>query len=137
MFVSCRYCGKTHPVGYVCRMKPRYDKARNSTADRFRHTSAWLKARERILDRDYHMCRVCNDGAYGTYAGTAYNSKGLSIHHIEPLAERYDLRLEDDNLITCCSWHHRMADDEEISRGYLHNLAQTSPRWGKRDNLTK
>lgn len=84
-----------------------------------------------ILDRDYHICRICNEGSYGTYAGAAYYSKGLSVHHIEPLEEAFDLRLEDGNLITCCAWHHKMADDGEIPRDYLHGLTQTSPRWDR------
>ena len=65
----------------------------------------------------------------------AYYSKGLSVHHIEPLDERFDLRLEDENLITCCPWHHKMAEDGDIPRDYLHELAQTSPRWDRSQNL--
>lgn len=130
MLKSCKYCGRVHPAGYVCPKKPRYDKPRNSKAYFFRKRNEWQQKRLVILDRDYHMCRVCNDGSYGTYAGVAYTSDRLSIHHIEPLEERFDLRLEDDNLLTCCPWHHKMADDGEIPHEYLHELAKTSPRWG-------
>ena len=49
------------------------------------------------------------------------------MHHIEPLEERFDLRLDDGNLLTCCSRHHRMADDGDILRDYLHELAEASP----------
>lgn len=127
---SCKYCGMTHPDGFICPQRPRYDaRPRNSQADRFRRSRKWKKKRDYIVSRDYSMCRVCQDGKYGTYAGSNYTSTGLSVHHIEPLEERYDMRLEDGNLITCCSFHHRMAEDGGISREYLHELAGTPPRW--------
>ena len=126
---SCTYCGMTHPDGFFCPMRPRYDRPRNSQADKFRKTRRWQKKRAAIVERDYSMCRVCEDGKHGTYSGSYYTSKGLSVHHIEPLEERFDLRLDDDNLITCCSFHHRMAENGEIDRGYLHGLARTPPGW--------
>ena len=132
MFRSCPYCGRMHQDGIVCPRRPdkhRYGKPRVTPIDRFRKTAAWQRKRSTILDRDFHMCRICNEGSYGTYAGVAYYSKNLSVHHIEPLSERFDLRLEDDNLITCCSFHHKMAEDGEIPRQYLHRLTQASPRW--------
>ena len=54
----------------------------------------------------------------------------LQVHHIEPLEERFDLRLDDGNLVTLCSMHHRMAEDGDIPRDYLHDLAVTSPPVG-------
>ena len=90
-----------HKVGEVCPKKPTYGKRKYTAADRFRFTAAWQRKRSDILDRDYHICRICNEGSYGTYAGAAYYSKGLSVHHIEPLEERFDLRREEDDLLTC------------------------------------
>lgn len=75
------------------------------------------------------MCRVCNDGSYGVLGIPGLNAK-LQVHHIEPLEERFDLRLDDDNLVTCCDRHHKMAEVGDIPREYLHELAKTSPRWG-------
>lgn len=135
MLKSCSYCGRIHKVGEICPKKPKYRKVNYSKADKFRHTYAWQCKQMSILDRDYHICRICNEGSYGTYAGAAYYSKGLSVHHIEPLDERFDMRLEDENLITCCPWHHKMAEDGDIPRDYLHELAQTSPRWDRSQNL--
>lgn len=54
----------------------------------------------------------------------------LQVHHIEPLEEREDLRLEEDNLITLCIQHHSMADNGKIPRALLHSLTETPPRWG-------
>lgn len=126
---SCKYCGGIHPVGYECPMRPRHDRPRNSSADKFRKTRTWRKKRDAVVSRDFHMCRVCADGQYGTYQAGSYYTDKLSVHHIEPLEERYDLRLEEDNLLTCCPWHHKMADDGEIDRNYLHGLAKVPPRW--------
>ena len=84
------------------------------------------------MQRDFHLCRICNDGKYGRYDGRLYSAVRvrLSVHHIEPLVECFERRLDDENLITACPWHHKMADDGEIPRDYLHELAVTSPRWG-------
>ena len=129
MLKSCKYCGRIHPEGYICPAKPRYDKPRLTRNDKFRRTAAWLHTREAVLDRDYHMCRICNEGSYGTYAGQSCNSRQLSVHHIVPLSENFDLRTDEDNLLTCCAWHHKMCDDGEIPREYQRELAKTSPRW--------
>ena len=105
MLKSCKYCGRIHPRGYICPKKPKQAKHRNSKTSGFR-----------------------NEGSYGVF-GVPGLDQELSVHHIEPLEERFDLRLDDGNLLTCCSRHHRMADDGDIPRDYLHELAEASPRW--------
>lgn len=125
---SCSYCGGVHPQGYVCPKKPKSAEHRNRKVAGFRKTYRWQKKRGQIVRRDFHLCRICNEGSYGTF-GVPGLDQNLSVHHIEPLEERFDLRLEDENLVTCCSRHHRMADDGDIPRNYLHKLAETSPRW--------
>lgn len=128
MLKSCPYCGMIHPAGYMCPKKPARGRKRTSRADQFRKSWAWQRKRVRILQRDFYLCRVCNEGSYGVYGVPGLNRE-LSIHHIEPLEERFDLRLEDSNLVTCCSYHHERAEAGEIPRGYLHALTQVSPRW--------
>lgn len=56
--------------------------------------------------------------------GRQYNFKDISVHHIEPLDERYDLRLDDGNLITLCAYHHSMAEDGLIPKGILLGIVQ-------------
>lgn len=129
MFKSCRYCGRIHPGGYVCPKKLRPAKHRNSKVANFRKTYTWQKKREDIVRRDFYLCRVCNEGSYDTFGVPGLDAQ-LQVHHIEPLEERFDLRLDDDNLVTCCSGHHQMAEDGDIPRAYLHTLAVTPPRWG-------
>ena len=88
------------------------------------------KKRERIVRRDFHLCRACNEGSYKVF-GVPGLDQELQVHHIEPLEERFDLRLDDGNLVTLCSMHHRMAEDGDIPRDYLHDLAVTSPGGGR------
>ncbi len=128
MLKSCRYCGRIHPSNYVCPKKPKPAKHRNSKTASFRKTYAWQRKRSSIVRRDFYLCRICNEGSYGVF-GTPGLDQELQVHHIEPLEERFDLRLDDGNLLTCCSRHHQMAEDGDIPRDYLHDLAKTSPRW--------
>ena len=129
MLRSCPYCGMIHKSGEACPKKPERRKRPPSRAALFRKSWAWQKKRDRIVRRDFHLCRVCNDGTYGVH-GIPGLDHDLSVHHIEPLEENFDLRLEDDNLVTLCRWHHEMAEAGEIPRNYLHQLTARVPRWG-------
>lgn len=129
MLKSCKYCGRIHDSRYICPKKPKPKKHRNSKAAVFRKTYAWQKKRDQIVRRDFHLCRVCNEGSYEVFDVPGLDLE-LQVHHIEPLEERFDLRLDDGNLLTCCSRHHQLAEDGDIPRDYLHDLAMTSPRWG-------
>lgn len=128
MLKACSKCGKIHERGYVCTagVIP-IKQQRTSQADRFRNTQAWKKKSEAIKERDYHMCRVCFVKAYNTTL--QYNSNGISVHHIVPLAEDYDKRLDDDNLITLCAYHHELAENGRIPRRYLAELAAHGPHF--------
>lgn len=53
----------------------------------------------------------------------------LEVHHIVPLVEDYDLRAEEDNLITLCTLHHKDAEAGKIDRETLRRLAEDPPRW--------
>ena len=122
---SCKYCGRIHPVGYICPAKPRRVWGRrDKRLDRFRRTVAWYQARDSALDRDYHLCRVCNDGKHGRYL-----TDRMEVHHIVPLVEDYSLRADIDNLVTLCHIHHVMAEKGEIGRGELRDIIKHPPRW--------
>ena len=113
MYQSCKYCGRVHQAGAVCAYKPKPKTRDDDTRSRkFRNTAAWRRKREEIQTRDHHMCIVCLHSGHITYDNT-------EVHHIEPLSERYDLRLADGNLITLCGKHHRQADSGEITRQAL------------------
>ena len=104
-------------------MRPKGRQHRDEAIDRFRKTAQWVHKRAEILERDGHRCRVCD----AEMAPGRYNPGRLSVHHIEPLAERWDLRLEDWNLLTVCDRHHDAAERGEYEREMLHGLTGVPP----------
>lgn len=111
----CSICYKIHE-GHCTR--PRYTNAvRNSQADKFRNTQVWRRKAAEILARDFHCCRVC------AHAGIIC-ADGLSVHHIIPIARDYDKRLDEDNLITLCRYHHEQAERSAIKAVELRRLAR-------------
>ena len=67
--------------------------------------------------RDKYLCQVCLTGKYNT--NYRYTYKELEVHHIIPIEEEYSLRLDSENLITLCRYHHEMAEKGEIERTEL------------------
>lgn len=109
----CPICRKIHEGR--CTHPKTYGGARNSKADKFRNKQAWRRRASVILARDYHCCRVCaNAGVICT--------ESLSVHHIIPLSKDYDKRLDEDNLITLCRYHHEQAERGIIKATELHRL---------------
>lgn len=76
--------------------------------EKFRSTSEWQKKAEEIKQRDTSVCQACIRNLQGTEC--RINSKRLSVHHAEPLSEAYELRLDNNNLITLCEKHHELAE---------------------------
>uniref|UniRef100_UPI0013DE6288 HNH endonuclease n=1 Tax=Mediterraneibacter glycyrrhizinilyticus TaxID=342942 RepID=UPI0013DE6288 len=60
-----------------------------------------------------------------------FETDNISVHHIVPIAEDWERRLDDENLITLCSKHHEMAERGEIKRKKLLSIAKEQER--KRD----
>ena len=118
MYKTCSRCGKIHDFNKSCY---RNQKAKGLTdADKFRKTYRWHKKSEDIRTRDKHLCRCCLADIYNTY--NQFNFSKLSVHHIVPLEEDYSLRLDDDNLITLCDYHHKLAENNVIRRYILKLL---------------
>lgn len=112
---SCKYCGRIHDSRYDCGRRPKYKRTRYNDTDAFRSSAAWQHKREQIRERDKNLCVVCRSNG-------RYEYNGLSCHHIEPLEERYDLRLEDENLIMMCQGCHESAEIGKISKDELRGL---------------
>lgn len=117
---SCKYCGRMHDIDEVCPKKPRICFRKNKQMkDKFRSSSLWQAKREEIARRDLYLCRVClSEGRL---------SRDISVHHIIPLAEDYSRRLDNDNLISLCSYHHEQAERAAISPDRLRELAAIPP----------
>lgn len=119
---SCKYCGRIHKKDFICPMKPKSNKYKTSEADKFRWTKAWQRKREEVKRRDKFLCQICIRKLYNTIK--KYNYNDLEVHHIVPIKEDYELRLEDSNLITVCEYHHELAEQGTIPREELLDIVQ-------------
>lgn len=120
MLKACCKCGKIHSRDYNCQPATQTQR-RCSQADKFRNTKYWREKAAEIKRRDFQMCRVCLLKLYNTKL--QINGEKTSVHHIIPLAEDYSRRLDNDNLITLCSYHHELAEKGVIPRAHLRDIA--------------
>jgi 5-methylcytosine-specific restriction endonuclease McrA len=119
MLKSCKYCGRIHDTKLDCGKRPKRKKE-PTQINKFRWSRRWREKAQQIKERDNYLCQVCKDN-------DRYTHDDLEVHHIVPLEEDYNLRLDDDNLITLCVTHHKQADRGEISREYLKGLIDIPP----------
>lgn len=122
MLRSCSKCGRVHENNYNCKATTRINSG--SLTNKFRNTQAWKKKRKIVFDRDKGLCQLCIRKLYDTY-GRIYDNS-IEVHHIEPIVESYDLRLDEDNLISLCTYHHKMTDRGEIPRDILRSIVNES-----------
>ena len=66
------------------------------------------------------MCQLCCRGLYCD--GIRYVSD-VQVHHIVPLAKDYSKKLDGENLICLCPYHHEMAESGEIPENELLLIA--------------
>ena len=120
-YVTCKYCGVT-TRGHVCpHRKSRY-KSGDRQSDKFRNTIVWQRKREEIKCRDKWLCQVCLRNRYNTLSFLNY--KTVQVHHITPINEDYNRRLDNDNLISLCSYHHKMAEEGQIPREEMYEIVK-------------
>ncbi len=125
MLRSCPYCGRIHDRKFICSHKPK-SKKEPTEADRFRWTNNWKKKREEIKKRDLYLCQICIRELYDT--AIKYNTKDLGVHHNIPLNECYDKRLDNDNLLTVCNYHHEKCESGEIPREQVQRIINEQER---------
>jgi len=119
MLKACKYCGKIHNTKYICPNKPKLKK--NKTyKDNFRSTNAWNKKRTEIKQRDNYLCQICVRNLYNTLNQYTYDN--IEVHHVIKLEHDFNQRLDNDNLISLCSYHHHMADSNVISIKELQDI---------------
>lgn len=118
MLKSCKYCNRIHDSKFDCGRKPKDNMyKKNTQAERFRNTSLWKHKRAEIYLRDKGFCQVCIRLRYMSEGMNQYEFKGIQVHHIIPLVEDYNKRLDNSNLLSLCTLHHDMAEKGKISRG--------------------
>lgn len=120
MFKTCARCGTIHDINVDCYKNKNFKKS-NTKADYFRKTYKWQKKAEQIKSRDKYLCKICMFNLYNTVH--KYNFNKLEVHHINKVNEDYNSRLDDENLITLCCYHHKLADDNIIQKELLKELA--------------
>lgn len=121
MLKSCKYCGMIHDRKMMCSKKTTRIKI-ETKANKFRNTSRWQKKREEIKERDNYICQICFRNLYNTKKKINYES--IEVHHIVPIEDDETLALENENLISLCTHHHKLADANKIPRGLLMGIAK-------------
>ena len=78
--------------------------------NKFRSSAAWKHKRAEILKRDHNECKICCN-----------NKEGLQVHHIYSLDTHWQLRLDNDNLITLCTKCHHAVHNGMYNPVFLLN----------------
>lgn len=115
---SCAYCGRIHPRGYICDRRPKRKKYKDTDESKFRSTSAWTKKSISIRERDKYVCIYCLEIEH------KITTSEIEVHHIIPVKDDYEKRLDDSNLISLCREHHEAAEEGKIKRELLLKLAE-------------
>lgn len=118
MLKACGRCGRIHDSKFKCTPPQKY-KCDKKVED-FRNSQAWKNKAKEIKNRDKYMCIACLNGLEGTIV--KYNSQNLSVHHIIPISNDFDMRFDNDNLITLCRYHHEQAEKGLIKPDRLRDL---------------
>lgn len=95
---ACPYCGKIHKGD--CPKRPKDYHVKQDKIRKFRKSREWVKMREYILERDNYCCQI------SLQKGKIVSEKGLHVHHIIPISNNWDLRLDPRNLITLSPEEH-------------------------------
>lgn len=101
-------------------MNSRKPTKKTTEVNKFRKTYKWTQKSKYIKQRDNYLCQICLLDKYKT--DFKYTYKELEVHHIIPIEEDYSKRLDSDNLITLCRYHHEMAEKVLISREELNEI---------------
>ena len=126
---SCPYCGRIHDGKYICPQKQQkiedrqsYRSKSNQKIYNFHRSQDWKNKSIEIRQRDSYCCQVCMRGLHEPIR--KYETDDISVHHIVPIAEDWDRRMDNDILVSLCRRHHEMADTGEISSEELMRIAE-------------
>lgn len=133
MLKSCKYCGRIHDPRNICAARQmsaqRYMYRSGTDADRFRRTKTWTDMSLLIRERDHFICLCCKEQILMDRVNSnrmMTDNDGLSVHHIVPIEEDFESRLDERNLITVCSVHHELCEKQEITRQVQRELVAKS-----------
>ena len=113
---TCKYCGVVD-INHVCPFSNKIKQKLKTKSNTFRNTNAWKNKSKYIKRRDLFMCQMCLQNKYNTI--NQINWSNLEVHHIQ---DDYSLRLDDENLITLCRYHHELAENGTIPQSELKEI---------------
>ncbi len=116
MLKSCKYCNRIHESKYDCGKKPTRKKEPNEK-NKFRWSRKWREKTVDIKERDKYLCQLAIREKPPRYI---YDT--LEVHHIIPIEEDWNLRLDEENLITLSEEYHEKAERGEITRRELFQI---------------
>ena len=114
MLKACSVCGKIHPANYHHVRQRQFS---GGEERELRSTSRWTRKSREVREKANYLCEVCRDQGIINY-------RGVEVHHIEKLADKPELLIENDNLVCLCQRHHKEADRGELDKDYLRELAR-------------
>lgn len=108
IYKRCDRCGKRLPTGTKCKCsKKRYKHEKiyvDNKIENFYLSAEWRRKREHMIDV-YHQLDI-----YDLYINDVV-SYGRTMHHIVPLKDNWDRKLEDTNLIYLTDSNHQTLHD--------------------------
>ena len=117
IFQVCSRCGKIHRKNWICNVGREPRRYNGGTERALRSSYNWTQKSKEIRERANYLCEVCR-------AEGVYTYDGLEVHHITKVKDDEDLLLDNNNLICLCTRHHHQADNNELDKEYLLNLAR-------------
>ena len=114
MYKSCSKCGKIHPQEYKCNVGRTFT---GGEERKLRSQYSWTLKSQEIRERANHLCEVCR-------ANGVYTYDNIEVHHIVKVVDDKSRLLDNENLICLCQEHHKQADNNEIDKEYLFDLAR-------------
>ncbi|EOU2050044.1 MAG: hypothetical protein E6610_03925 [Clostridium perfringens] len=118
--ISCQYCFGFHKKGSDCPKKPKTDYGQkkenldevNKMENKFYSSSAWQKTRASMMRDCGYKCCVCSN----VYPDTIvkHYTEAREVHHVIPIRDCWDKRLDVDNLVCLCTEHHHLIHQNEI-----------------------
>nr|DAJ67151.1 MAG TPA: NinG recombination protein [Caudoviricetes sp.] len=103
----------TAKKGYYRDKNTRYEKDKDYL--KFIKSKQWYEKSQEIKLLDAYCCLMCKSLGL-------ISPKYLEVHHIVKVRSDSSLKLDNDNLITLCVNHHKMADSNKIQASELYRL---------------
>ena len=112
--------------------RKRWNNRKDTKAAAFRRSYEWTEKSLSVRARDHYRCLCCKAKLIGTVH--EIETHDLSVHHITPIKEAYDLRLDESNLITVCEIHHELCESGDIPRDVQRSLVEREIRARDRES---